>query len=309
MTKRIDLTEQGSGAVNRALVKALRPLVRIMLHFDITYPRLIGLLKALYVDIAEQELGTAKRVSGSRITLLPGVHRTDVARLRAERLEADSQQSTAEHASTMNLGTASLGAQIVAEWLANPRYRDSASSAEPAALPLRRHSSDPERASFSDLVESVCRQNLRPRSVLDEWLRLGIVRLQEDQVILNQQAFAPSAGVEEKAYFFGRNIQDHIEAAAANLRGDQPPFFDRGVYYDELSAESIDRLRELSSALGSDALTRINEEAFRLRQRDRDEDKGRQQRFNFGIFNYTTQQSDTRPPSPESEPAAAGEIE
>ena len=99
--------------MNRALVKALRPLVRIMLHFDITYPRLIGLLKALYVDIAEQELGTEKRVSDSRITLLTGVHRKDVARLRAERLEEDSQQSTAEHASTMNLGTASLGAQIV----------------------------------------------------------------------------------------------------------------------------------------------------------------------------------------------------
>ncbi len=272
--------QQASDAVNKAVAKVLRPLVRLLLSFDITYPRLIVLLKRLYVEVAERELADNKRPSDSRITLMTGVHRKDVARLRADDAHLNSMPD-------LSPNTASVGARLVAEWLANPRFRDGTDPSLPAALPFRAPPGS-EMPNFTELVEKVCKQDMRPRAVLDEWLRLDIARYDDDFVTLNTQAFAPKTGLDEKAYFFGRNIQDHILAGACNLRGETPPFFDRSVYYDGLTESSINQLRGLATQLGSEALQTVNDEAYRLQQIDSQDDgnKEQQHRFNFGIFNY-----------------------
>ena len=72
-----------------ALRKLLRPLVRLLLSFQVSYPFLSTLLKSIYVDVADQEFSVdGKRQSDSRITLLTGVHRKDVKRLRDEHIDA-----------------------------------------------------------------------------------------------------------------------------------------------------------------------------------------------------------------------------
>ena len=58
-----------------AILKLLRPLVRMFLHFNITYPVLSQLLKAIYVEVAERDFPIfGKPQSDSRITLLTGIH-------------------------------------------------------------------------------------------------------------------------------------------------------------------------------------------------------------------------------------------
>jgi len=168
------------------------------------------------------------------------------------------------------------------------------------------------------LVEKICRKDMRARSVLDEWLRLGIVSITGEYVTLNIEAFAPTKGLDEKAYFFGRNIQDHLEAGASNLRGTTAPFFDRSVFYDRLSLQSLDELTALSKKGASALLTQINSRAHSLQERDNppalasgsspelasgrapdasSKTKSQEQfRFNLGIFNYHTaseQQAET----------------
>jgi len=302
-------SQQASSLVFAAISKALRPVVRLLLHYGIGYPQLIALLKTLYVGVAEDELSTAdKRISDSRITLLTGVHRKDVARLRKE--SSESHQTSAKGFPQENSdespshSTASLGARLVAEWMANPRFLEQAKEGNPPApLPFRdierdaeRDSDKGSRADFCELVETVCRKDIRPRSVLDEWLRLGIVSVNHDIVSLNTEAFAPKAGLAEKAYFFGRNIQDHVEAGANNLRGSEPPFYDRSVFYDQLSQDSVDELKALSARGASELLTRINARAHSLQLKDnakKSSPSSAQFRFNLGIFNYSTAQ--TRP--------------
>ena len=290
-------SQQASRLIFAAISKTLKPVVRLLLHYGIGYPQLIALLKRLYVRAAEEELNTVdKRVSDSRITLLTGVHRKDVARLRKESPEI--QQEIAEGYSqdnpsdSPNDNTASLGARLVAEWMANPRFlQEEREDNPPAPLPFR----DPEkrgRADFCELVETVCRKDIRPRSVLDEWQRLGIVSVSDDIISLNTEAFAPKAGLAEKAYFFGRNIQDHVEAGASNLRGSAPPFFDRSVFYDQLSRDSVEELRALSALGASELLTKINARAHSLQMKDiANKTDSAQFRFNLGIFNYSTAQS------------------
>jgi len=263
-----------------AIKKILRPLVKLMLSYQITYPYLIGILKSIYVDVAENEFQVDdKRPSDSRINLLTGVHRKDVKRLRVE----GSQKFEIPE-------NISIGAQLVGEWLGSKEFIDS--KGKPKTLPLKPGAG--KDISFDTLVRKVCKQDIRPRVILDEWLRLGIAHIENDEVVLNTGAFTPDKGFDEKAFFFGKNLQDHISAGSENLSGSRAPYFDRSVYYDNLSETSVQELEELANYLGMQALTEMNKEAL-SRQRG---DKGQSQskfRINFGVFNYSTEAVNENP--------------
>lgn len=260
-----------------AIRKILRPLVRLMLSFQITYPFIVNLLKSLYVEVADEEFAVNdKRQTDSRITLLTGVHRKDVKRLRSEK--------------NVDLNTPkniSIGAQLIAYWLGTDAFWDT--DGRPSPLPLRSAAKPGDEKTFDDLVEFVCKQDIRPRVILDEWLNLGIATLDEQGLVrLNTGAFTPDKGFDEKAFYFGKNLHDHISASAHNLLGNSPSYFDRSVYYDNLSRESIAQLAQIANDTGMQALTTLNKAALALQQKDQDKDD-RNYRMNFGVFNYNAQ--------------------
>lgn len=89
----------------RALRHVLRPLVKLMLSHGITYPYLCELLKALFVDIADKDFRIDQCTpTDSRISLVSGVHRKEVSRLRQEIASDTDTRPT----------VVSLGAQLVA---------------------------------------------------------------------------------------------------------------------------------------------------------------------------------------------------
>ena len=266
---------QPPAALVSALRKILRPLVRLLLSYQITYPYLINLLKAVYVEVADQEFQVdGKRQTDSRINLLTGVHRKDVKRLRGE---TASDRNTPRNVS--------VGAQVIGVWLGSPEFLDDTGA--PLPLPLRSTSREVLGKTFDDLVEIVCRQDIRPRVILDEWLNLGIAAQDDlNRVVLNTGAFTPAKGFDEKAFFFGKNIHDHMSAGAHNLLGLSPSYFDRSVYYDKLSLKSIETLTELARETGMNALTTMNRTALQLQKRDM-VGEDRHHRMNFGIFHFS----------------------
>ena len=268
--------QQGNIAVISALRKILRPLVKFMVANQVTYPFLINMLKSVYVDVAEQDFPVpGKKQTDSRINLLTGVHRKDVKRLRSEEDIPETRP--------MNI---SVGSQIVARWVGDKQLQNP--DGTPKILPLQ-DQDEFSNDSFEGLVANIAKGDIRPRVVLDELMRLDMVELDPDhRVILKTSAFTPDKGQEEKLYFFGKNIQDHLNAGVHNLAGEKPPFFDRSVYYDELSKASINELTEMANKLGMEALMKINERALALQNADR---KGpdNHYRMNFGIFNYNQQ--------------------
>ena len=254
-----------------AVRRIMRPLVRLLISYQLTYPLLIRILKSVYVEVAEADFSVDDtQLSDSRINLLTGIHRKEIKKLRSERPESGRPAAAA-----------SLGAQLVAEWLGSDRF--AGADGKPRALPLK--TSDPGAPGFDILVAEVCRQDIRPRVILDEWIQLGVARLDEDHVVLNTGAFTPERGFDEKIFFFGKNLQDHVSAGAENLRGRGSPHFDRSVYYDRLGPESIEELRELAGELGMQALTRMNRRALALQKADSSR-KNSRYRINFGIFNF-----------------------
>lgn len=269
-----------SKALISALQRVLRPLVRFMLANGVTLPFLNQLLKQLYVDVAEEHFTLDdKPQSDSRISLLTGVHRKDVRRLRSE--EPDNQEIP---------GAISLGAQIVSNWLSERRYLDS--EGHPLVLTVR--TKNAKVASFENLVASVSRQDLRPRVVLDELLRLDIVTVDdEDNIMLRQEAFIPPEGSDEQFHYFAQNIRDHISAATHNMSAQKPAMFERAVTYHGLTKDDISALKALSSQLATDALKEVNRRAKQMKKQSAKHPENHH-RINFGAYFYSGQEDDER---------------
>lgn len=259
-----------------ALVSALRqlfsPLVRLLIARGVTYPYLCNLLKEVYVSTADQHFQLHGRAqTDSRVSLLTGVHRKEVRRLRTSHPERKVENIQVP-----------LGSQLVARWTGLDEYLDE----QGHPLPLPRLASEGDKRSFESLVTSI-NKDIRPRVILDEWLRLGVVTLDEqDRVVLQREAFVPSEGFDEKAYFLGRNLRDHIATCAHNLTGETPPRLERNVYYSNLSPTSVDALDKLAREKSMEALQAVNKQALKLKQSDQGDPKARQ-RMSFGLYFYT----------------------
>jgi len=263
-------------ALVRASRTLLRPLVRLLVARQVSYPFLANLLKGIYVEVAERDFGLAgKRLTDSRISLLTGVYRRDVKRVRAELREGAAIPPAV-----------SLGAEVVARWNGLPEFMD----AEGRPNPLPVHSDD--EPSFETLVASVS-TDIRARSVLDEWLRLGVVHFDDrGRVVLDTGVFVPRKGLEEKLYYFGRNIRDHIAAAAHNVQGEEPPFVERSVYYGRLSAASVAEIGEFAAEQGMAALKAVNRLAMELQERD-GQSGAETRRMTFGVYYLETEAEPT----------------
>jgi len=261
----------------KILVKALRhilyPLVRVMPSKGITFPFVSDMLKEIFVEVANRDFRIADRPqTDSRISLLSGVHRKDVRRLREL---AHGSGETAPLA-------VSLGAQLAAVWTGSPNYL----GPDGHPLPLPRLAAVGGDLSFEGLVAGVSK-DIRSRAVLDEWLRLGIVHLDDqDRVVMNTEAFVPKKGFEEKVFYFGHNLHDHIAAAAHNVIDEGSPFLERSVHYDALDESSVRELAELAERLGMQAALGVNRKAMELETRDAASPEPRQ-RITFGIYFYS----------------------
>lgn len=255
-----------------AVKRLLRPLVRLLISKGLGLPALTDLLKQVYVDVALNEFPTqGKKQTDSSISILTGVHRKDVKRLREARKERLPQAPR----------SISIGAQIVARWVNYPDTTDS----KGRPIPLPRQAKEPGAPSFDSLVASVS-TDVRPRAVLDEWLRLGIAHLDKhEDVVLNQMAFVPQKGFEEKAFYLGRNVHDHIAAASHNLLGEGNPQLERSVHYSALTPASAAELAEAAQRVGMKALLEINRLALQLAAKDKG-DENATKRVNFGLYFY-----------------------
>lgn len=243
-----------------------------MLANNLSYTFAIDLLKTLFVEVADQDFTIDdKRQTDSRISLMSGVHRKDVKRLRELQPNVEDVMP----------GNVSLGSQLIALWNANPAYID----AEGLPKPLPRFASDNTDASFESMVRSLS-TDIHPRAVLDEWLRLGVARLDSDNFVhLTTDMFIAQEGFDEKVYYFGHNLHDHASAAVSNVIGQRPGFFERCVHYDALSPQSLMAIADFAQKQGMKALRGVNKVADEAATDDKHA-KNANMRMTYGVYFY-----------------------
>jgi hypothetical protein len=177
-------------------------------------------------------------------------------------------------------------------WRTNPAYLD----AQGQPLTLARQGDAP---SFESLARGVT-QDVHPRSLLDELLRLGMAShdVPADTVTLVLDAFVPSTDRVRMLEFLAHNVGDHLSAAVANVVGPAPRHLERAVFADGLSPQAIvaaqawvaDAWRDMAAALVPYIEQLIADEAHEPASM-------RQQRFRAGLYAYT-ERDDGMPSAP-----------
>jgi hypothetical protein len=259
---------------NQALLAAaqalLLPLARLLVARGVPYAQAEESLKTAMVQAAREAHpdGLPHRLV-SRIATTTGINRREVTRLTRFESEAGQPQRSA-------------AAQTFMRWSTAAPYRDA--SGHP--LTLARQGDAP---SFESLARSVT-QDVHPRSLLDELLRLGMARHDQegDSVTLVFDAFVPSTDRARMLEFLAHNVGDHLSAAVANVIGPAPRHLERAVFADGLSPKAIAAAEAwVGDAWRSMAATLVPYVESLIAAEAHEPAGGRQQRFRAGLYAYT----------------------
>jgi hypothetical protein len=252
----------------QAIELVLRPLVRLFLEQGLVFPTAEELLKAAYIRVAQAEFGLdGEPPSDSRISVLSGVHRRDIRRL--------GTQASGPRQARIALPFAS---EVVTRWISDKHYLD----ARRAPRPLPRSAPAPA-PSFDGLVASIS-TDVRPKILLDELLRLGVVRLTPaHEVELLMGAFVPQKDRQQRLFYLGRNLHDHIAACVYNLAERTPSMMEQSVFSFELSDQSVAQIAQRVRVEWKAVLARLIPDIAECETRDREAGNA-SQRMNIGMY-------------------------
>lgn len=264
------MNEKHQKSLYAAVIKLLRPLVRILLRNGVSYSTFADLAKWVYVDVATQEFNIqGRKQSTSRVSVITGLSRREVMRVR-QLPRPDVTASTERH---------NRAARVIAAWRRESDFHDPAG--KPAALPMGGRG-----ATFSELVKRYS-GNVPPRAILDELIHVGAVeKMGDGRFHLLARAYIPKNLDTHKLNILGTDVGHLIATINHNLNPESiDPLFQRKVAYDNLPDEALPKFRKLFSKKAQNLLENADEW---LGKCDRDAAPGvkgtGRNKAGFGIF-------------------------
>lgn len=264
---------------DHALFRPLLPIAKLSLAAGLKLPDLIEAMKAALVTAAS-EGSIAKKLSDSQLSVVTGVHRKDLRRLK-------------ERTGLGKTYRASLSSQVFGRWRSDPIYLTKSG----APRVLNRSQPDHENRSFETLVASIS-TDVHPRSVLDDLVRLGMVEVSAgDRLKLVAKAFVPKNDAQELWEISAQNASDHLMAIAHNLLGDPPQFLEQAIFTDELSAESATEFNRLTAHSWKLVFDYMLPELRTLIAKDKASKTRPNKRVNLGMYSYVDHLEQTPEPN------------
>ena len=190
----------------------LRPLARLAIRKGWLFPMLETRLRLAYIAAARAQEGP--KITDSKISILTGLQRRDIARLRNETSASQTQRQPL--------------AEIIAHWRSHPDYNTD-------GLPVVGNG-----ASFTTLAREI-RQDVHPRTFLDVLIETGAVSETDGQVRLLSDTYQPLPGSDDQLTYLADNLGDHLSTAVSNVT-QQANAYDMAVHFENLSAEAISAL-------------------------------------------------------------------
>ncbi len=278
------MRDDASESLLRAAAATLRPIVTRLLEAGIPYGRLESRVRALVVAVAERDLAIPGRPqTDSRIALLTGVNRKEVRRLRGGRDTPPPASFSRNQAAT-----------LISRWMADRRATDR--QGRPRVIPYQAT----RGPSFVELARAVT-VDLPPRALLDELLRTGAVELRPNDVVaLRTTAYVPSRGRPEKLAMLAEDPAELIETMLRNVFDDGEALLQRKVFYDNLGADGVVRVRREMRREGERFLRRVD---ALLAKYDRDRNPraaGGERRYaGLGVYYFEAPRAPKKPRTPE----------
>lgn len=238
--------------LSAAVLRVLRPLIRILLRNGVSYGTFSDFAKWVYVDIASKEFGIkGRKQTTSRVSVITGLSRKEVTRVRKLPKPDDS-------ASTERYNRA---ARVIAAWRRSSDFLDP--KGRPAPLPITGPGT-----TFSELVKRFG-GDVPVRATLDELIRVGAVeRCKDGRVRLLTRAYIPKGSDGDKLNILGTDVGHLISTIDHNLKPDPIVLhFQRKVAYDNLPDDVLPKFRKLSARKAQTLLESLDRW---LAQHDRD---------------------------------------
>lgn len=210
--------------MERVLDTLLGPIARLAVAKGLLFPQVAERLKLAFVRGAG---ALVSQPTDSRISVMTGLQRRDIARLR----DLGEAPPVVHHL-----------ARLVLQWQ--------------AGLPA-----DISRADFDALAATI-RKDVHPRTLLEQLVAAGTVAVTGDRVRLVTSSYQPLAGSEDQLDYLASNGADMLNAGVGNVLG--AAHFERAAHFNQLSAEAVATLQASFAAQQMAVLQRIAAEAAAL---------------------------------------------
>lgn len=216
-------------SISSAVIKILRPMVKILLRNGIPFGAFCELARWVYVDTASKEFAIpGRKQTISRVAVITGLSRKEVKRVKE--IEEAGDLGSAERYNR--------AIRVISGWRKDPRFLDA--DGNPGELPL-----EGDTASFSYLVKAYS-GDMPPRAVLDEMINAGVVELSNKHIRLLSRGYIVRKGEIEKFNILGADVNELITTINHNI--ECPPseaFLQRKVSYDNIPEDALPELKEI----------------------------------------------------------------
>jgi Family of unknown function (DUF6502) len=207
----------------------LRPLVSLALWFGLKYHDLDAVLRKLMLQEANRtwRKRTGKPASASQLFMTTGIHRKEIKRL-GETPITNLLPSLEK----------SITSKVFTLWVQR--------SAK-APIDLRIPIAQPSKGlSFEGLVKKIS-NDVHYRSVLDELVRLGLVKEDSDYVKLTAGQFVPQSTPQVLSYMTN-SVAAHLSAGVSNISEKAPLFLEQSVDAKNYALEDCNSIQETARA-------------------------------------------------------------
>jgi len=237
-----NMSDTNQNAISRAILRLLRPLVRILLRNGVAYGTFSDLAKKVYTDVAFEDFALdGKKQTVSRVSILTGLTRKEVKRLHEQPVEVSLVEEKRYNRAI----------RVVSGWLNDERFFSK--DRVPLPLPI-----DGEVSSFSNLVKSYS-GDVPVQAMLSELLSSNTVEQHDNLVYLVRHAYVPSEDPVENIHILGTDVEELISTIDHNLTHDTDHLrFQRKVNTQHLSSQHLKSFQELSAKEAQWLLERLD---------------------------------------------------
>lgn len=227
-----------------AVLKMLRPIIRVLLRHGVSHAEFSELARKCYVDVAMQDFRIeGKKQTSSRVAVITGLSRKEVVRL---------QYTPAEDATAATKGTQNRAIRVITGWTTDPEFCDK--KGKPRVLPMYG-----EQTSFAALIKRYS-GDITAGAVLDELVRVGAVEHKDERrIYLRTGGYIPVKSDFDKIGIMAACAADLLSTAEHNLTA--PPArakFQREVVYHDIPLAAAQEFQQYSTERANELMVELN---------------------------------------------------
>ena len=259
-------------ALLKATLKILKPLVQILMRYEISHAEFSEVAKKAYVDVAYDKFSIpSRKTTYSRVAVLTGLNRKDVVRIAS---------FTEQKLPKLEKTSPNRVARVVSGWLRDADFCDQ--NDRPKSIPLKGAT-----GSFEQLVGRYG-GDITYGAILEELQRVGAVKLKMNQTVeLVHHTYLPDNSQLEKIDIFSSSTADLIKTGVHNVECDKDNArFQRQVIYHTIPESLAEEFIKYSNEKSNELLLDYNRWLSRKKKRASPQPGEPTKRLGVGIYYF-----------------------